>query len=131
VEGEFPGALISTPFLLFAALPPLVYLITLARKFMVRKHNLDPLTFFDWTSLGLFGASAAGALPTLLLFYVGFRYETEFIASLTMLALIGFCQGYLLVRNNAARKVYAGFGILLILFSVLINMALAYTGIRA
>jgi hypothetical protein len=131
VEGKFPGALISTPFLLFAALPPLVYLISLPKKLRARESNVDPFTFFDWTSLGLFGASVAGALPTLLLFYVGFRYVTEFIASLTLLALIGFCQGYLLVRNHVARKAYAGFGILLILFSVLINVALAYTGIWA
>ncbi len=129
VEGKFPGALISTPFLFFAAIPPLVYLITLLKKLRAKKNTVDPFTFFDWTWLGLLGASVAGALPTLLLFYVGFRYETEFIASLTLLALVGFCQGYVLIRNHAARQVYAGFGILLILFSVLINMALAYTGI--
>jgi len=131
VEGRFPGALLSTPFLLFAALPPFVYLTDLPKKFRDRRKTMDPFTFFDWTSLGLFGASIAGALPTLLLFYVGFRYETEFIASLTLLALIGFCQGYFLLGNVFVRKLYAALGILLFLFSVLINMALAYTGIWA
>jgi hypothetical protein len=129
VEGRFPGALLSTPFLLFAAVPPLMYFISLPRKFRERHNGADLLQFFDWTSLGLFGASIAGALPTLLLFYVGFRYETEFLVSLTLLAGIGFCQGYSLLKNHSAQKFYAILGITLALFSVLINVALAYSGV--
>ena len=129
VEGKFPGALISTPFLVFAILPPLKLAMKFLGKFMWREQRKDFFVFFDWTVLGLFGASIAGALPTLLLFYVGFRYETEFIACLTMLALIGFCQGYRMV-NAKTRKLFAILGIVLAVFSVLVNLAVTYTGVQ-
>ena len=129
VEGKFPGALFSTPFLLFAILPPLVFVITFIKKLRNRESRGDLFSFFDWTVLGLLAASIAGAMPTLLLFYVGFRYETEFIASLTLLALIGFCQGYQLLRNASAQRIYLIAGAALGLLSVFLNLALAYNGV--
>lgn len=131
VEGKFPGALFSTPFLIFAGLPPVLYVMKLLKKFNHREKKIEIFHFLDWTTLGLFGASIAGAMPTLLLFYVGFRYETEFIASLTLLALTGFCQGWQLAKKDTGRRVYAVLGITLASLSVLINIALAYTGVWA
>jgi hypothetical protein len=85
---------------------------------------------FDWTVLGLLGASIAGALPTLLLFYVGFRYETEFIASLTLLSLIGACQSYAMLKNTPVRGWIAILSAGLALTSILLNLALSFGGIR-
>jgi hypothetical protein len=131
VEGKFPGALTSTPFLLFAILPPLMFVLNFIKQFRNPEKGRSAFSFFDWTVLGLLGASIAGAMPTLLLFYVGFRYETEFIASLTMLAMIGFCQGLLLLKNTAAQKAFAVTGISLALLSVLFNIVLSYNGVWA
>ncbi len=121
----------STPFLLFAILPAVMFCLKIAAHFRKGDRKNDLFNLFDWTILGLLGTFIAGCMPILLYYYVGFRFETDFIASLTLLALIGFCQGYLLVKNDGTRKKYAIFGILLLLFSVLINMALAYNGVWA
>lgn len=131
VEGKFPGALLSTPFLWFAIIPVVIFCIKIAAHFRKRDQKNDLFSFFDWTIIGLLGSFIAGCVPILLYYYVGFRFETDFVASLTLLALIGFCQGYFLVKNDGPRKKYAIVGILLLLFSILINMALAYNGIRA
>jgi hypothetical protein len=131
VEGKFPGALLSTPFLFFAIIPAVMFCIKIAGHFRNRDRTNDLFNLFDWTALGLLGSFIAGCIPILLYYYVGFRFEADFVASLTLLALIGFCQGYFLIKNDVRRKMYAIIGILLSLFSVLINMALSYSGIWA
>jgi hypothetical protein len=128
VEGKFPGALLSTPFLFFAIIPAVMYCIKIADHFRNRDRTNDLFNLFDWTALGLLGSFITGCIPILLYYYVGFRFETDFVASLTLLALIGFCQVYFLIKNDVRRKMYALLGILLLLFSVLINMALSYSG---
>lgn len=128
VEGKFPGALYSTPFLFFAMISVVMLAVTFIGKIKSRTDRDELFGLFDWTVLGLLGTTIAGAMPTLLLFYVGFRYTTEFITSLTMLALVGFCQGYFLLKNAAAQKIYVIVGVSLALISVLLNLALTYKG---
>jgi hypothetical protein len=128
VEGKFPGTLASTPFLLFSLVPPVMLVTQSVRKFWSQARREELFDIFDWTVLGLLGSSIAGALPTLLLFYVGFRYETEFIAGLTLLALMGFCQGYLIIKAGRARWLFAIFGTILAVVSILLNLALSYVG---
>ena len=130
VEGKFPGAIVSTPFILFSIIP-VISLVTKYIKALTSSGKRDELfNFFDWTVLGLLGSFIAGAIPTLLLFYVGFRYETDFLPSLTLLSLIGFCLGYQLLKNSSARRLYTVFGTVLAIVSILLNLALAYTGIK-
>jgi hypothetical protein len=130
VEGRFTGALVSTPLLFFSGVPVIQVARTILARWRQGRFKKEFLDVFDWTVVGLLGSSIAGSLPTLLLFYVGFRYETEFIASLTLLALIGICQGYRALRTAKARHVFHGLGIFLILFSILVNIALSYSGVR-
>ena len=98
------------------------------RKFWSQDNREELFDIFDWTVLGLLGSALPGPFPTLLLFYVGFRYETEFIASLTLLALVGFCQGYLIIKAGRARRLFAIFGTTLAVVSILLNLALSYVG---
>jgi hypothetical protein len=128
VEGKFPGAFVSTPFLLFSLVPPVMLVTTSVRRFWSQAKREELFDIFDWTVLGLLGSSIAGALPTLLLFYVGFRYETEFIAGLTLLALMGFYQGYRIIKDAGARRLFAIFGTTLAVVSILLNLALSYVG---
>ncbi|HEX5840499.1 MAG TPA: hypothetical protein VFY26_21850, partial [Anaerolineales bacterium] len=130
VEGRFGGALVSTPFLLFSLVPVILTVFTFTKRLRASAGREDLLDVFDWTLPGLAGSSIAGALPTLLLFYVGFRYETEFIACLTVLALIGFSQGYPILKRRRARALFTILGISLAAFSILANLALAYSGMR-
>lgn len=131
VEGKFPGAFWSTPFLFFSILPVMALFMKFINALRPGGKREDLFDFFDWTVLGLFGSFIAGAVPTLLLFYVGYRYETDFITSLTLLALIGFCQGYMLLKNKTSRRLYVSLGLSLALYSVLANIILAYTGVTA
>ncbi|HSK66525.1 MAG TPA: hypothetical protein VK888_06330 [Anaerolineales bacterium] len=130
VEGRFGGALVSTPFLLFSLIPVIQAAVTFTKRLRgsARRENL--IDVFDWTVPGLAGSVIAGALPTLLLFYVGFRYETEFIACLTLLAVIGFCQGYQILKSRRERTLLTALGISMAVFSILANLALAYSGMR-
>lgn len=130
VEGKFAGALNSTPFLLFSILPLLTWVTTFIRSFRPGKYKDDLFSLFNWTILSLLGSFLAGSIPILLLFYVGFRYETEFITSLTLLGLIGFCQGCLVLKNMTARKLFAITGASVAIFSVLVSIALAFAGLR-
>jgi hypothetical protein len=127
VEGKFPGILASTPFLILAIIPMFILIKELYEK-MLKKTN-GHFNLSDWAILGLFGSFIASCLMVLLFFYVGLRYETEFISSLTLLALIGFCQGYMVVKTNSARKLFSVIGVSLALFSIFANLALAYTGV--
>ena len=130
VEGKFPGALVSTPFFLFSIIPVMTLIVKYAKALLQSGKKDELFNFFDWTALGLLGSFIAGSIPTLLLFYVGFRYETDFLPSLTLLALIGFCQGYQLLQNSSVRRLYTLFGTMLAIVSILLNLALAYTGIK-
>ena len=127
VEGRFAGLLISTPFLVFSILPVLALISGITRA---RIGNIDdaPSVLWTWITGSLLASFVGGAIPTLLIFYVAFRYETEFITGLTLLAVIGFCQAYMLLKNRTARIVLLSIGAVLILFSIYINVALAFTG---
>ncbi len=107
VEGKFAGLLYSTPFLIFSIFPVLILITRCMAMFKPGNKKENLYNFFDWTAFSLIGSFIAGSIPILLLFYVGFRYETEFITSLTMLGLIGFCQGWLLLRGTTARQLLA------------------------
>ena len=130
VEGRFGGALVSTPFLLFALIPVIQAASTFIKGLRGPSVKEELIDLFDWTVLGLAGSAITGALPTLLLFYVGFRYETEFIACLTLLALIGFCQAFQILKRRRARTLLTILGISLAVFSILANLALAYSGMQ-
>lgn len=129
VEGRFAGALNSTPFLLFSLVPPVVLVHASIRNLKADRRS-DLLTHFDWTILSLLGSFLAGSTTVFLYFYVGFRFETEFIGSLTLLALIGLCQSWLASTNGGSRAFLGIVGISLALFSILVNLALAYSGIK-
>ena len=130
VEGRFGGALVSTPFLLFALIPVIQAASTFIKGLRGPSVKEELIDLFDWTVLGLAGSAITGGLPTLLLFYVGFRYETEFIACLTLLALIGFCQAFQILKRRRARTLLTILGISLAVFSILANLALAYSGMQ-
>jgi hypothetical protein len=129
VEGKFPGLLNSTPFLVFAILALLLLLVKFLSSLRNKETRSDLYNHFDWTVVSLVASFVAGSLPTLLLFYVGFRYETEFLTGILMLGLVGFCQGLMLLKNIVSRKVIAGIGSILIVFSILVNIALAFSGV--
>jgi hypothetical protein len=129
VEGKFPGLLNSTPFLIFAIVPLLLLALKFFRSFKTKQLRADLLNRLDWTVISLITSFVGGSIPTLLIFYVGFRYETEFITGLLMLGLIGFCQSLVVLKNRVSQRAIAVIGISLMLFSILANIVLAFTGV--
>jgi hypothetical protein len=130
VEGRFAGLLYSTPFLVFCLASVIILVGRLIESLRQSAKHLEGFDPFNWLIASLFCSFVAGSIPTLLIFYVGFRYETEFITGLTLLALIGFCQLYALLRTTSAKSILALAGASLGAVSVLLNIALAFTGIR-
>jgi len=130
VEGNIAGILNSTPLLVFAIIPVIVLLAKFIRAIRSSERRTELFNHFDWTVLTLLGSFVAGSIPTLLIFYVGYRYETEFISGLTLLALTGFCQVYACQKNVGTKKAISLIGAVLGTFSLLLNLALALSGIR-
>jgi hypothetical protein len=128
VEGRFAGLLVSTPFLLFSILP---LLTTITNFIDSRKGSVSETqpALWNWIIGSLIASFIGGAIPTLLIFYVGFRYETEFITSLSLLAILGFCQSYRLLKSPVARNMVSIACVVLNLFSIYVNIALSFNGI--
>jgi hypothetical protein len=130
VEGKFPGLFNSTPFLMFVIIPLCIFVVNSFRHIRNKTLKTDFYDPFDWTVLSLTGAFVAGSIPTLMIFYVGFRYETEFITGLLMLAILGFYQVYSMITKTVVKKVFVATGVIFVVFSIIANVTLAFTGLR-
>jgi hypothetical protein len=131
VEGKFPGLLNSTPFLIFAIIPVCVVLARFWKGPFTDDSKMGFGAHFHWTVFSLISSFIAGSIPTLLIFYVGFRYETEFITGLLLLALIGLCQIYSTGYGTRFHRIIMFGGAMLLVFSIIVNVILAFTGVRA
>jgi hypothetical protein len=129
VEGNFPGLFSSTPFLVFFIVPVVLLVVRLFHWFQKKGRAPEVQNEVDWIVTYLGGCFVASSLPVLLYFYVGARFETEFITSLNLLAIIGFCQLYALMKGATLRTLTVIAGAVLLGFSVLLNITLAYLGV--
>lgn len=85
--------------------------------------------FFSWIIICLTGCWLAAFGVLQFFFWAAMRYMQDFMPALMMLSLIGFWQGYkLLAPRPAARKLYAVFGIVLAIASIIISTLLAISG---
>lgn len=130
-EAKFPGLLSSTPFLIFAILPILFLAGRTFHKVRSNNETENRFSHFDWNVLNLTASWIGGSIPILLLFYAGIRYETEFVTSLGMLAFIGFCQIYQIPGRSSLRRALTIFSLTILVFSIIANVVLAYTGLMA
>lgn len=127
VEGRFAGLIPSTPTLIFAVVP--LFLLIAAFIRLSKENTTKSSGRWNWSVASLLASFVAGSIPTLLIFYVGFRYKTEFITGLTMLALIGLCQSYMFLNKEASKNAFTFIGAGSVLYSVFINVVLAFSGI--
>jgi hypothetical protein len=73
----------------------------------------------------LFGSFIFALTPLLMFFWLSTRYMMDFFPELILLSIIGFWQGYQLLRQRPApRIIYSFIGIALALITIIVSNAL-------
>jgi hypothetical protein len=101
----------SCPFLVFAFI---VLAIPVSRMHRERQDkdasdsdNDAGKRLLPWLSIGLLGIAAVSFITLMLYYYCTMRFVDDFIPALTLLALLGFWQGYrLLSQKRVSRLIY-------------------------
>lgn len=116
---EITGWVYSAPFTFFA-LFPIANLI-----FNARKPKDDSRHFLNWIIVSLFGSFVFALTPLLMFFWLCTRYIMDFFPELILLSIIGFWQGYQLLRHRPVpRIIYSLIGIALALITIIVSNAL-------
>jgi len=134
---QVSGILRTSPFLLFALIPVLDGLQTLARS--IREGNgfnrtlASMLADLRWLSAAQFTVAAILLFfPTLLFIVCTMRYEADVVPILALLSAIGFWLGFERLHSmRFLRHLYTISAISLLLYTVGIGMLLAITGYQA
>jgi hypothetical protein len=135
---QVTGILNTTPFVWFAAVPILMLLRKVFRKYSSRpsaaRDSQKTVNRFteQWLSISLLGAVVFGFLP--LLFFVGvtMRYLADFVPELLLLSTIGSYQVYRRTSGHASkRRAFLTAFLLTALISALLGFLLSVTGYDA
>ena len=116
------GLIYSTPFLLLAALPTA---FTLRKLLKTTDLNTDQRAL-NRISISFVGIVLAASIPLLFFFWNVERYMADFIPALTLLSVVGFWQGHvLLTEKGALRQLYSLAASAVALVSMGLTMLLA------
>jgi hypothetical protein len=116
---EITGWIYSAPFTFFATIPIVTLILNL------KKRMDDNQRFLNWTIVSLFGAFIFAFAPLLVFFWLSTRYMMDFFPELVLLSIIGFWEGYQLLKQRPVPHiVYSFIGIALALITVIISNAL-------
>lgn len=131
---RFTGLIYSAPFLLFALIPAVILVSGFIRSMRYRwkdarlVENGDRDRLFDWLLIALLGAFALELLMVLMTFYATMRYFMDVTPTLTLLSALGFWQVYQrLGRYPASRVLYTAVAVVLIIFSIMVSILLAFS----
>jgi len=116
---QITGILFTTPFFVFAFAPLSWFISGKSRMFLQQNNSLL------WFLLMLASSSLAAFLFLMTFFWSAMRYLLDFVPSLLALSVIGFWQGYTLLSDSPAHKVYIFFGSSLAGASILVSILLA------
>jgi hypothetical protein len=117
--GNITGILYSTPFVLFAAV------LLFPRKKQTSDSILNNMDSFCWVVLLFTGIFLAEFIPFVSYFWVETRFFADFTPPLAILGMIGFWRGFELLRDRPVwRSGYTVLGVVLIVFSILMGIAL-------
>lgn len=110
---ETAGLLYIAPFILFA-IPAFITALDFLRRGPAFFRESSPDIHFRWLTISLFGSFLSNLLFFLVFFWVGVRYQADFMPTLMLLSVIGFGQVYLhLASKPIARNVYTTLGFVL------------------
>jgi hypothetical protein len=116
---EITGWAYSAPFTFFAIIPIAGLIIN------ARKTKDDNQRFLNWTIVSLFGSFVFALVPLLMFFWLSTRYMMDFFPELILLSIIGFWQGYQLLRQRPVPlMVYSIMGVTIALITILIGNAI-------
>ena len=117
--GSVTGILYSTPFVFFAVV------LLFPRKKQAGNTTLKHLDSFRWVVLLFTGIFLAEFIPFVSYFWVETRFFADFTPPLAILGMIGFWRGFELLRDRPLwRNAYTALGVVLIVFSILMGLAL-------
>jgi hypothetical protein len=135
---QVTGLLFAIPFILFA-ITPLYFVIKQGWDAMIgikveKKNPLRPVdgTSFTWMATTLILLIAALLFPLAVFVSASMRHELDLAPTVTLLAWIGFVQGYQAIKLIKKQTfVYSTIGLVLIFTSSIIGILLAITGYQA
>lgn len=115
------GLLYTSPFLLFAflAMTFSVSGINRDRHNKVAANNNAGRELLRWLEISLLGITAVSFITLLLYYYCTMRFIEDFIPALTLLAILGFWQGYcFLLQRKYPRFIYGFISLGLAAFTI-------------
>ncbi|HEY5912318.1 MAG TPA: hypothetical protein VJA21_17080, partial [Verrucomicrobiae bacterium] len=120
------GVAWMAPFAVFAVQPAVVAIRRLFRRGSAsrpeRPGNGQPPAWIVWVFLGTFLLSFGFLL---VYYWAAMRFTEEFLPALVLLGILGFWQGYAILRQESGRRMlYSGVTIFLAVFSIVISVLL-------
>ena len=105
------GLLYTSPFLLFAFLTTTFYItrINRDRNDKDTSNNNSGRGALRWLEISLLGITAMSFVTLLLYYYCTMRFIEDFIPALTLLAVLGFWQGYCFLSERWYSRFIYGF----------------------
>jgi len=91
------GLLLIFPFTLFAIISTIA-LIRNANR--IATEEMERPDVFNWILLTLSGSFLFGFMPLLMFFWTAFRYISDFYPALVLVSIIGFWEGYRVLKRK-------------------------------
>ncbi len=114
------GLLLIFPFTLFAIISTIA-LIRNANR--IATEEMERPDVFNWILLTLSGSFLFGFMPLLMFFWTAFRYISDFYPALVLVSIIGFWEGYrVLKRKRLILGVYIFSATTLAIASILLSL---------
>jgi hypothetical protein len=121
------GLMFIAPFTVFAILSTVNLLMNATRNASsksLEKDNSNGL--LNWIIANLLGTFSSAFFVILTFFWIATRYVADFMPALAILSMVGFWQGYRLLRQRPLmQRMYSMLGIVLITASITINILLS------
>lgn len=125
---KITGLLYTSPFLLFAFLPPVIFVSKVYKAHRDAPLNNDDVDskFLRWLSVTLIGAALLSFATIMLYYYCTMRFSADFMPTITLFSMLGFWQGYKLFSNQQiALFCYSTLAIILASATLVISSLLA------
>jgi hypothetical protein len=120
------GLIYVVPFSFFSLIP--VYALFSKRTRLFLQHTDEDKSVLRWIILTLAGSSLLALLLLLTFFWAAMRYIADFLPMLLTLSIIGFCQGYIALKERKQEKYIAIAGISLAGISLVMSTILGLSG---
>jgi hypothetical protein len=120
------GLIYVVPFIFFSLIPGYTLISKKTRMFI--QYTDEDRSVLRWIILTLAGSSLIALFLLLTFFWAAMRYVADFLPMLLVLSIIGFCQGYIALKEKNQEKYIAIAGISFAGISLIMSTILGLSG---